>query len=195
MLTPCPFFITTNLNFYNNRHSPLSTTELDDPCSPLFKNNRSKIFLSNVVIYDQQMGKDDIQVCGEIIMEGEHNVETIITCYKCRHRMPNNCVCRFPLSKPLRPTLSFLFYKSANFVYEEMDNDLRAKYLSEWTFFTRALTCIDLFAELKRKISIFIALLFINDFDWLYETIGHRRTMLFNFPVKDHFSYLYKELE
>lgn len=198
MLTPSECYGTQNLNDYRSRFSALMTTEMSDGSSlvDFVTNGRRKIIISNIGTWDDQTGESRIDVYSEIIETGNPNIETVVTCLKCNHRMPNTCHCQQRSLKSLYPCLSPLFYKPLLFPTLEIQYDKRNEYLRKWTFFTIALKYINLFPELKKKISIFIALSFINDFDWIYQCIfSRRRKIFFFFPVEEHFSYLYKQLE
>jgi len=197
MLVPSPWYITNDLGDYRNRFSGMMITTMGDDSSLInFKNNgRKKIILSNIGVWDCQSARTKIDVYAEIVETNFVFVETAITCLKCKHRVPNSCHCG-PSSISLYPCLSPLFYKPHNFYYDKIVYDKRDECLSRWTFFTRALKLINLIDDVKKRILIFIALSFINDFDWVYQSIhGSRRKVFSLFLVKEHFSYLYKELE
>lgn len=199
MLKPNENFPIVRHPNYWYRDSDLMKIEHDG--SPFMKsdlknNGRSKITISTVESVNPRQELCTICVYSEIIETNPLYKETAITCVRCRMSLCSNNHPCFSSINPTYPALSYLFYKPVGEKITSSHERLRTRYLSEWSFFTNILPLINLLPELRKKISIMVALLFIESFDWIYQIIPDKRNKtLCDFKPRDHFSYLYKQLE
>ncbi|HXU95478.1 MAG TPA: hypothetical protein VFP45_03480 [Candidatus Nitrosotalea sp.] len=126
------------------------------------------------------------------VMDGRFTEYGVI-CSRCKSfHVYYDKFCRDPEAGP---SLSFLFYKPIDYKIDITTGYKPDILLREWSFFLLAIPYIPLIDDLKKRILLFIRCLILESVDWTYLQVLREIKFFSTFNHREHFSYLYKQLE